>query len=740
MPLPQATTSKEHNIGQLNQMYQESDQVDSDTFAEMRSNILLTSGEHYAKKNSKMWERIRDVKGITDEQKLRITKNHIQKITKTYVNNITSYAPGVAILPKNANERQDIKSAELNSAVWQDWREQIDYDERVGDWADDFVGIGEVATKVFFDPYAGPIKHYKAQVGPDGQDMREPSTMDDQGNEVPGNLIPGDPVFRGALMCEDIYGFNLLRPKGCKNIQKAEWLGIRKMVDMHEAMAWVKHEPDKLKMIQADQDKTYIIFDAANGGYGNSVNQVLIKEYYFRPCHKYPRGYYYITTEHGILFKGELPFGVFPIIVGQFDKVQTTPRGRSIIKTLRPYQVEINRAASKMAEHQITLGDDKILIQKGTTLAQGGVLPGIRGVTYAGKEPTVLNGRDGSQYLNYAKSTIEEMYFVAMVQEDTETKGQMDPMSMLFMSASQKKKFTRYTKRFERFLMRVCKTFLELAKNYYSDDMLVPAISKRELINIEEFRNTDELCYQIKLEAQTDDLESKFGKLFGINHTLQYVGSKLDKEDIGKLLRALPYANDEESFSDFTLDYDSANNIILTLDRGQVPKFNKRAKHEYVLQRLGKRVQEPDFDYLDPKIQANYDQVIAQHEQVMAEQAEQLRAAQAGFIPTDGYMVTVDLYVSDPKDPNKTKRARIPYSSVLWLIKQIERQGLSQDALEGIDGASKASIAEQLTRENQGVGSNGILPATVGSAEMDRGVDNAPDYRHGSVTQPVFAS
>lgn len=723
-----STQSKKHNIGQLNQMYQESEQSDQEAFAEMRSNVLLISGEHYAKKHSKHWERVRNVKDLSEEQKLRLTKNHIQRITKSYVNSITSYAPGVAIVAKNQNERQDQKTAELNSAVWADAKDYLEMDEKVGDWADDFVGIGEVATKIFFDPHAGPIKQYKAKVDPvTGEDMRDEK----------GDLLPGEAVFRGALMMEDIYGFNLLRPKACKNLQKAEWLGIRKMVDMQEAMAWVKGDADKLKMVQQDQDKTYIVFDAANGGYGNSVNQVLIKEYYFRPSVKYPKGYYYITTEHGILFEGELPFGIFPIVVAEFDKIQTTPRGKSIVKVLRPYQVEINRAGSKMAEHQITLGDDKLLIQKGTTLSQGGVLPGVRGVTYSGKEPGILNGRDGSQYLNYAKSNIEEMYMVAMVDEEKADKGQMDPMSMLFASASQKKKFTRYTRRFERFLIRVCKTFLSLAKEYYDDDMLIPAISKRELINIEEFRSSDELCYRIKLEAQTDDVETKFGKMFAINHTLQYVGSKLEKEDIGKLLRALPYANDEKSFEDFTLDHDNANNIILALDRGQLPKVNRHSKHPYIIQRLGNRMVEPDYDYLSEEIKANYEQCLSEHERIMAEQAEEVRAAQAGYIPTDGYMVVVDLYVSDPKDANKTKRARIPYSSLLWLIKQIERQGLSQDALAGIDEASKASIAHQLTRDNQNAGGTEIQPDFGGANEMAQGVDN---NGYGKVTQPVFAS
>lgn len=748
---------KKHDLAALNSLYQEAESVDADIFAEMRTNILLVSGEHYAKKNSKLWSRIRDSKQLSDEQKIRLTKNHTQRITKTYVNNIVSYTPGVAIMPKNETERQDQKAAELNDAVWQDGKDQLDYDERVLDWADDFITIGEVATKLFWNPNAGPIKHFTQKVGsqgenlyigPDGKETADPGI--DLVTQAPTNKpAPGDAVFRGALVNEDIYGFNLLRPKGAKTLKKAEWLGIRKMVDIGEAMSWVKGDEEKTKFVQADQDKTYVVFDAATGGYGKSESQVLIKEIYFRPSVVYPRGYYYIFTELGLLFDGELPFGIFPIIVQECEKIQTTPRGRSIIKTLRPYQVEINRSASKLAEHQITLGDDKLLIQKGTQLSQGGALPGIRGVTYSGKEPGILAGRDGSQYVAYMTGQVEEMYQVAMVAEDSaeNAQGQLDPMAMLFRSASQKKKFTRYTRRFESFLKNFTKIFLQLAKNYYTDDVLIPAIGRREYVNISEFRSSDDLCYQIKVEAQSDDLETKFGKLMGINHTLQYVGNKLEREDIGKMLRAMPYANQEEAFGDFTLDYDTTTNIILALDRGSVPRPVKQLAPDYILKRLDKRMQEADFQFLSPEIQENYEAVQEYYVELAAENLEKIRAAQAGFIPTDGYMVTVDLYVSDPQNPNKVKRARIPYSSVVWLIKQIEKQGLSQDALMGLDQSTQASVADRVTRAQDGGMGAGMpnRPSIVGNRPPNRMPPNGGNAMpqgensngYGNLTQPI---
>ena len=37
--------------------------------------------------------------------------------------------------------------------------------------------------------------------------------------------------WAGEFVFEEIYGFNLLRPPECKDMRKAAWLCIRKMVD-----------------------------------------------------------------------------------------------------------------------------------------------------------------------------------------------------------------------------------------------------------------------------------------------------------------------------------------------------------------------------------------------------------------------------------------------------------------------------------------------------------------------------
>lgn len=700
---------KKLTINELNQHYTDAESVDKPVFSEQRSNVLLVSGDHYQKKDSKFWGRVRDSKQISEQQKLRLTKNHIQKIAKTYVNNIMSRSPGVRPFPNNPKELADQKAAELHHSIWQFISDKQKLKKKKREWCQNFVNIGEAAVKVFYDPNLGEIIGYEQEMDELGQPVFETDELgqpilDEQGQPKP--QASDRPVFSGGFSFETIHGFNLLRSKEAKTMDESKFLCYRKMTDIKELEKMLEEDPDKeakLKFLQGAHEDVYTVFDASRGSYDKTQGQVMVREFYFRPCGEYPSGYFYITTPQGVLWEGPLPFGIFPILYVGFDEIETTPRARSIIKQLRPYQAEINRCASQIATHQITLGDDKLMIQSGTKLAPGGQVPGVRGIQYSGMPPTVLPGRSGEQYVGYMESQIEEMYRISNVLEDSEEKVmQLEPMTMLYRNMKQQQKFSNYCEKFEGFLVEVCEVTLRLAKMSLKDDSLIPMIGKREMVNIAEFRSMDDLGFQIRLEPMSDDLETMMGKQMTLNHFLQYVGPQLGKDSIGQIMRAMPFANSEEAFSDLTLDYDNSVNDILALDRGEQVQAHQHDNHEYVIKRLINRMKQRDFEMLNPQIQQNYQAKLQEHEQVLAAQQAQIQAAKDGFIPTGGYMVTCDFYIQvDAKDPSKVKRVRLPYEAIQWLIKKLETQGTSFQNLENMHQSAVADIA-QMVMSQQG--------------------------------------
>lgn len=680
---------KPHKIDELNKLHEDSKALDRESIAEMRSNILLVSGEHYSRRLNELWQRTR-VNGMTqDPYQLRITKNWLHRAHRVYVNSIMTQSPDVTITPRNQTELQDQKSAELNQAVYLYLKDKLKMNALYRDLCGDYCGIGEAAVKIFFDPNKGKFKGYEQKIDPE----TEQPVFDEMGQPV------GDesrPVFTGEFVIERVFGQNLFRDPSCMQMKDAKWMGIEKLESSKTLKERYKNDPDKQKLI-TESTGEFVVFDTMKNGYGREKDQTLLLEYYFKPSPEYPEGYYYITTKAGILEEGPLPGGIFPIVWVGFDEHPTKPRATSIVKVARPWQAEINRASSQAALHSITIGEDKILYQAGTKVAQGSLLPGVRGITYQGQPPQILPGRTGEQFFDYIQLQEQEMGRALMIDlVDEEKMSNLDPMAMMFRSMTQSQKFSIYSAKFGEFLVELVTLLLETAKFYLEGDELIAAIGRSEVINISEFKTTTELNHLIQVSEQNNSVETKLGKQLVLNHILQYVGTNLERDDIGKLIHEMPFGNWKETFADFTLDYQNVKNDFLAIERGEMPMVTASDNSEYVLKQVAKRQKERDFKLLPPEVQQLYAQYQQIHEQKMAEEAQAVKAAQSEFIPTGGAMVAADMYVPD-EDPTKTpKRVRVPYQALDWLLKQLEQQGMTTQAMENMNQAQMSEVAQML--------------------------------------------
>jgi len=674
-------------LARLNMGYRDGESADRAIFAEMRSNLLLVAGDHYIKKESIINRRIRDNRELSETQKLRLTKNHTRRICHLYSNNILAPGPNVGFAPKDENSLQDQKLAELQHAVWMDAWNRYNLAAHRYRWIDSFVQVGEVHVLIQYEEGTGDFIGYEAKVDESGMPV-----TDEYGMYVQDD---SKPVFGGRFIFQEIMGFNLIRPQDCQDLREAEWLCVREMVDVK---ALKKMFPKCAEMIRSEgTESQMLVFDATQGGYSYAKNQTLVKKYFYRASIKYPRGQFIFTTGDVVLAQGELPNGIFPIVSELFDEVPTSARGRSPIKAIRPYQVEINRSASKIAEHQVTLGDDKLIIKNGSKMSASGAMPGVRAISVSGDDPKVLPGRSGEQYLQYMLSQIEELYKVMGIPDDLADKAEQiqDPAILLYRSASKKKVFQRYISKFENFMKKFVETYMALARIHLPDDAIISAIGKNEAINIAEFKQTEPSGYEVKIEPQSDDIEYKFGKQIAINHMLQYVGSQLSREDIGKLMAEMPFANFKGIFSDFTIDDEVMNNEILALDRGEQPPVSESDNHPYAIKRLNARMKKPDFRLLPPQVQMSYQQKLQVHVQMDAFQKAQIQRAEQGFIPTTGALVRCDIYVTDPTSPKgKSMKLEIPNDSLMWLKEQLTTQGTQLQELHSLPQNVQAQEAQ----------------------------------------------
>jgi hypothetical protein len=349
--------------------------------------------------------------------------------------------------------------------------------------------------------------------------------------------------------------------------------------------------------IQTSSEETFKIYNSSDNTY-REASKVLVNEYYFKPCKKMPNGYFVIATKNVVLYHGELPFGIFPIITVNFDDIQTTPRGRSKIKQLRPIQCEINRAVSKIAEHQVTLGDDKLILNAGSKIAESNKLNGVRALQVSGTiNPQILPGRAGDQYVQYWMNQVSIFEKIAEMPEIQEDKlAQLDPYSILYLSMRQKKKFSYYAEKFENFIIQVWKTALKLYKKSVDPMAAVAVLGQHEKINVDEFKSVEDIAFQIKVKARTDDPESLVSRQFQLNQILQYRGSELSEEEFGEVVSDMPFLGKKGLLSKGKLKADRATNMILKLDKGVDMPISEVDDPTYMLNRIDKRMSESDFD------------------------------------------------------------------------------------------------------------------------------------------------
>ena len=680
----------------LTSWYLKAEEADKRIFAEMRTNLMLVAGEHYQRDSwGKAFERIREAPNLNSFQRLKLTKNHMQRVTKAYRNAIERHAPDVAVEPGNEKELSDQKVAELYESYWQFAKKQIDFPALKAEMIKHFVELGEICTKIFWDDESGTVIGYEAKMvpHPEAPDQMVPE-LDEMGNHV----LTQTPVYGGQIKWENVEAYNLRRDPGARTIATSPILCITKLIPRNSLRGMIQDKA-MLQELESIPTQEFTVFDNNTGNYRASEEMTALREYYIRPCKLLPKGYYYYATDKLIIAQGELPYGIFPVQWEGFDEQTGNPRCHSIVRPIRPCQVELNRCASRIAEAQVTHGDDKIMVPTNTKISQGALLPGIRTFSYSGGEPKYFQGRAGDQYFEYMGMQIDELYKLANVPEVNEEKQESpDLMVNLWKSYRFRNKFVIYGEKFERFLQRCVETTFAIAKECITEDELIPAIGRTEMLNASEFKFAEPVGYRITTKARTEDMESQFGKQIAIQNVLQYVGQSLDKEDLGLLLRVSPFLNKELMLQKFTMKYDAVMNDIIALDRGVPRQARKHQDHQYFIQYLTARMSRSDYEFLPPQVQQLYEQAVAEHQQLEAQNLQEIERAKSGFIPSGGYLVKCDFYVgTDPANPQKVKRVSLPSESVDWLIKKLDQQGTTLDQLEQLSTDAQAEIAKYMT-------------------------------------------
>lgn len=665
-------------IEYLNKIYEAAEVKDDSITKEMKANVLLYLGKHYSKISSIINSRTRNG-SEREKYRLRLVKNHLYKIANVYINGISHYVPSIVIAPKNPNELQDKKDAEISNAVYKDIEDRHKLKKIYRKLIKNFIIHGECILKIDYDPNIGSIVGYEEE---------EVYTKDELGNEVLVRQINKDkPIRSGDFVFEIINGYDMYVDAGASSPEDARFVIIKKLVDKDDIKDFLQKNyegeelKEKLSYLPNDEDnEIYSMINFATGSTINETDKVLLREFYFRPNEDMPEGKYILATEKGILFENTFPVDrdgevIFPILWTRLIDIDGTSRGIGLYRQLRPVQTEINRVSSKIAETQILLGDDRLITPYGGAVSEGAKLPGIREIKARG-DVKVMPGRTGDQYFQYLQMQVSELYSLAQIPEADINISQSDIMTNLYANLKQKKAFSVYAEIFEDFMKDIADTILRRAKLEYDDSKVIYAAGMREAVNIAEFREVNPMGYSIKVETVSGDSDTLMGKYLQARDLLQYTGGQITPEMIGKVAREGMFFLKEDLFSELVDNVDIIDSIILQLDRGEEPIITKFDDNKKIVDAIVKRMKRPDFKYLvekNPQVLQVYQSQYEKRTQIIEQQMEELKKANQGLIPTGGAQVKVDISLPDAQ--GQSKRVSLPLNSIMYLIKRLEEQG-----------------------------------------------------------------
>jgi hypothetical protein len=119
------------------------------------------------------------------------------------------------------------------------------------------------------------------------------------------------------------------------------------------------------------------------------------------------------------------------------------------------------------------------------------------------------------------------------------------------------------------------------------------------------------------------------------------------------------------------------------------------ADNNYYVQRITHRIKQPSFKTLAPEMQDVYYDLLQRHQEEITRKLDAERALKEEAIPTGGAMITCSMHMPDP-DGEGTKQLRLPYETLDWIVKALEKQGKSMEMLEGMNAENVAQMAEQM--------------------------------------------
>lgn len=714
------------SVNDVSRLITESINIDRDHCNEIIRCQKYFVGKHY-KKDEKGFITAyvnNDFKNKQDDMHKK-TINMIWRSSCDLQNKLASYKMSVTFTPRDGENIEAVMGARICNSILDQVRDSNCMDTEEKKLRHVVVNEGEGCLMWFFDTMKGNFlktySHKSSRKKITSKSFDKIVKAENDGTDLETwSSFNFTPDYSGELVYKRIPNTNILRPPDCTNMDRAEWLGFYEIMNMRDLKLLVKDKNVWDYLLSSSRNMNLFTFNSMKNKYTYKQPGLYqdVAFIFFRPGGNLPRGYYFVHCNGIILFQGELPYGVFPIAYEGVYEKNDSPRHFGYPHNLIEPQQALNATKSKISNQKHKLGDTKILHSNNVKVGD----LNVQGVTHIpvqdqgdlqnpNGKPFIheIKAKSGEEYVNIFNSEMESFRFMSksnLLEDPLNTQKQKksgDFLQQFFMSVKEKGSFNEYSDTYVSLLKKSAKIVVKLAKNYYDERNLVPLVKGQDAINVKNFKKIMDLDKLVKLDEQDDSIESKMGQHAIFQTLIQYGGKHFQEnpEQLGMLIKTAPLGNFEELYSNMTQPLKVAENVVLKVMNGVVPKPMPYQDYKIILAKLGSETLKPYYERLSEKEKAVYQKAIELYTQAEAELAQQIKAMEADEIPLTGMGVKVDLHTKDA-DTKRSQKVVIPQDAIEWLIQRAQQQQSYKQELvnKGIQPGMAVQLDGEKVHEN----------------------------------------